>query len=200
MGKIIAVASGKGGTGKPPSPPMWRWRWPTWGSGCLCLDCDITLRNLDLALGLSDRALMDFSDVMEAAAPCAEAAVPHERYPSLSLLTAPMADRPLSLSVPKLQALAREIREKLRLVPDRRARRTGPGLPDGSVHGRPGDRHHHHGRVRHAGRPAHRRRAVPPFPAGRCTWWWGACPKRCCVSCTPPSTTPSTRRACRCWA
>ena len=37
--------------------------------------------------------------------------MPHERYPSLSLLTAPMADRPLSLSVPKLQALAREIRE-----------------------------------------------------------------------------------------
>ena len=33
------------------------------GRRVLCLDCDIGLRNLDLALGLSDRALMDFSDV-----------------------------------------------------------------------------------------------------------------------------------------
>ena len=81
------------------------------GQRVLCLDCDITLRNLDLALGLSDRALMDFSDVLEGRCTLHEAAVPHERYPSLSLLTAPMADRPLSLSVPKLQALAREIRE-----------------------------------------------------------------------------------------
>lgn len=63
------------------------------GQRVLCLDCDITLRNLDLALGLSDRALMDFSDVLEGRCTLHEAAVPHERYPSLSLLTAPMADR-----------------------------------------------------------------------------------------------------------
>ena len=32
----------------------------------LCLDCDIGLpRDLDLALGLSDRTLMDFSDVAQ---------------------------------------------------------------------------------------------------------------------------------------
>lgn len=36
----------------------------------LCLDCDITLRNLDLALGLTDKALMDFPTSSPAAAPC----------------------------------------------------------------------------------------------------------------------------------
>ena len=111
MGKIIAAASGKGGTGKTTFTANVALALAHMGQRVLCLDCDITLRNLDLALGLSDRALMDFSDVLEGRCTLHEAAVPHERYPSLSLLTAPMADRPLSLSVPKLQALAREIRE-----------------------------------------------------------------------------------------
>ena len=35
----------------------------------LCLDCDAALRNLDLALGLSDRVLMDFSDVAQGRCP-----------------------------------------------------------------------------------------------------------------------------------
>lgn len=38
--------------------------------------------------------------------------VTHEKYRSLDLLAAPMADRPLALTVRQLAALAREIREK----------------------------------------------------------------------------------------
>ena len=68
MGKIIAVASGKGGTGKTTFTANTALALAAMGQRVLCLDCDITLRNLDLALGLSDRALMDFSDVMEGAA------------------------------------------------------------------------------------------------------------------------------------
>ena len=112
MGKIIAVASGKGGTGKTTFTANTALALAAVGQRVLCLDCDITLRNLDLALGLSDRALMDFSDVMEGRCTLDEAAVPHEKYPSLFLLTAPMADRPLTLSVTGIQNLARAIREK----------------------------------------------------------------------------------------
>ena len=65
MGKIIAVASGKGGTGKTTFTANVALALAHMGQRVLCLDCDITLRNLDLALGLSDRALMDFSDVLE---------------------------------------------------------------------------------------------------------------------------------------
>ena len=54
---------------------------------------------------------MDFSDVLEGRCSLSEAVVQHPRYPSLSLLTAPMADRPLALSVPKIQGLASAIRE-----------------------------------------------------------------------------------------
>ena len=34
------------------------------GKRTLCLDCDAGLRNLDLALGITDRVVMDFTDVI----------------------------------------------------------------------------------------------------------------------------------------
>ena len=64
MGKIIAVVSGKGGTGKTSFTANTGLALASLDQRVLCMDCDITLRNLDLALGLSDRALMDFSDVL----------------------------------------------------------------------------------------------------------------------------------------
>ena len=65
MGKIIAVVSGKGGTGKTSLTACVGLALAEMGYETLALDCDITLRNLDLALGLSDSAAMDFSDVLE---------------------------------------------------------------------------------------------------------------------------------------
>ena len=111
MGKIIAVVSGKGGTGKTTFTANTSLALASMGQRVLCMDCDVTLRNLDLALGLSDRALMDFSDVLAGRCTLAEAAVAHEKYPSLSLLTAPMADRPLELSVAAVKQLAADIRK-----------------------------------------------------------------------------------------
>ena len=109
MGKIIAVVSGKGGTGKTTFTANTALALASMGQRVLCMDCDVTLRNLDLALGLSDRALMDFSDVLAGRCTLAEAAVAHEKYPSLSLLTAPMADRPLELSVASVKQLAADL-------------------------------------------------------------------------------------------
>ena len=112
MGKIIAVVSGKGGTGKTSFTANTGLALASLDQRVLCMDCDITLRNLDLVLGLSDRALMDFSDVLAEHCTLEQAVVTHEKYRSLDLLAAPMADRPLALTVRQLAALAREIREK----------------------------------------------------------------------------------------
>ena len=65
LGQCIAVVSGKGGTGKTSFCAGVGSALAMGGKRVLCLDCDIGLRNLDLALGLSDRALMDFSDVAQ---------------------------------------------------------------------------------------------------------------------------------------
>ena len=112
MGKIIAVVSGKGGTGKTSFTACVSLALAAMGHTTLALDCDITLRNLDLALGLSDSAVMDFSDVLEGRCTLAEAAVSHRKYPTLSLLAAPLAPVGARFSLNAMQALAQTIRRQ----------------------------------------------------------------------------------------
>ena len=90
MGELIAVLSGKGGTGKTSVCAAVATALALDGKRVLCVDCDVGLRNLDIALGLSDRALMDFSDVMERRCSLLSAIVEHPDIPALYLLTAPM--------------------------------------------------------------------------------------------------------------
>ena len=58
MGQCIAVVSGKGGTGKTSFTAGVGAALALSGLRVLCVDCDIGLRNLDIALGLSDAALL----------------------------------------------------------------------------------------------------------------------------------------------
>ncbi len=60
------------------------------GKQVLCLDGDVGLRNLDITLGMTDAALMDFSDVMAGRCDLSRAAVPHPTVSGLHLLTAPL--------------------------------------------------------------------------------------------------------------
>lgn len=90
MGTAIVVTSGKGGTGKTSITGGVAGSLARLGHSVLCIDMDIGLRNLDISLGLSDRALMDFSDVAEGRCPLVRAAVNHPDLPGLALLTAPM--------------------------------------------------------------------------------------------------------------
>ena len=65
MGTAVMITSGKGGTGKTSLTAGVASCLAALGRRVLCVDLDIGLRNLDLTLGMSDRALMDFTDVME---------------------------------------------------------------------------------------------------------------------------------------
>lgn len=91
MGTAIVITSGKGGTGKTSVTAGVSGALAQMGHSVLCIDMDIGLRNLDIALGLSDRALMDFSDVAMGRCPLSRAAVQHPLLPGLFLLTAPMS-------------------------------------------------------------------------------------------------------------
>ena len=68
MGSVIVVTSGKGGTGKTSITGGVGSCLARLGKSVLCIDMDIGLRNLDISLGLSDRALMDFPMLCLAAA------------------------------------------------------------------------------------------------------------------------------------
>ena len=111
MGIVIAVTSGKGGTGKTSITGGVAAALARMGRSVLCIDMDIGLRNLDIALGLNDRALMDFSDVALGRCPLARAAVDHPTLKGLSLLTAPMTLTP-SLTPERVRALLHTARSQ----------------------------------------------------------------------------------------
>lgn len=93
MGQIIAVVSGKGGTGKTSFVSHVGLYLAKLGNRVLCLDCDIGLRNLDIALGMSDCAVTDFTDVLEGRYSLREAVTAHPIQRNLYLLTAPSNSR-----------------------------------------------------------------------------------------------------------
>ena len=95
MGTAIMVTSGKGGTGKTSVTAGVAGCLAALGRRVLCVDVDIGLRNLDLVLGLSDRAAMDFSDVMARRCSLLNAAVEHPGVRGLYLLTAPLSEEGL---------------------------------------------------------------------------------------------------------
>ena len=89
VGELIAVLSGKGGTGKTSVCAGVATALAAAGRRVLCIDCDVGLRNLDISLGLADTPTLSFLEICRGDYPLSQAAV-HPMYPSLSFLTAPM--------------------------------------------------------------------------------------------------------------
>lgn len=90
MGTAIVVTSGKGGTGKTSLTAGISSCLAAIGRRVLCVDMDIGLRNLDISLGMTDRVVMDFSDVVEGRCSLERGAAAHPIIEGLHLLTAPM--------------------------------------------------------------------------------------------------------------
>jgi septum site-determining protein MinD len=109
-GQCIAVVSGKGGTGKTSFTAGVGTALALMGKRTLCLDCDIGLRNLDLSLGLTDRALMDFTDVALGRCDLSDGVVEHPKLENLYLLTAPSRMTGHRISTSDMRGLLRQIR------------------------------------------------------------------------------------------
>ena len=63
MGELIAVLSGKGGTGKTSVCAGLSTALAEAGTKVLCIDCDVGLRNLDISLGMAELGCLSFEDV-----------------------------------------------------------------------------------------------------------------------------------------
>lgn len=109
MGQVIAVISGKGGTGKTSITAGVAACLAAEGQKVLCIDCDMGLRNLDLSLGLADEATVAFTDVMDGLYTL-EDAVTHPRIPGLDLLTAPVTKLPEDVDQEAFGRLLEEVR------------------------------------------------------------------------------------------
>ena len=87
MSEVIAIVSGKGGTGKTSLCAGIAQALATSGRTVLCIDCDVGLRNLDIALGISQLGALSFQEASEYGV---GHATKHPEFAGLSFLTAPM--------------------------------------------------------------------------------------------------------------
>jgi septum site-determining protein MinD len=110
MGKVIVVASGKGGTGKTTSVGAISSCLAALGHKTLCLDCDAGLRNLDIIVGMTDYTVTDFTDVLEGTVGLAEACSEHPKIKNLYFLPAPAFRGPEEIDPDAMGVLLDQIR------------------------------------------------------------------------------------------
>ena len=90
MGEVIAVVSGKGGTGKSAVCAGIATALAQDGKAVLCIDCDAMLRNLDIFLGIGELDALSFADVLSGNYGLNQS-LQHPNLESLRFLTAPMS-------------------------------------------------------------------------------------------------------------
>ena len=91
MAQVLAVISGKGGTGKTSLCAGVASCLAMEGQRVLCVDLDVGLRNLDIALGMSDMAVLPFTSVMRGEYSLQQVSQ-HPTIENLALLTAPVTE------------------------------------------------------------------------------------------------------------
>jgi septum site-determining protein MinD len=89
MPQVISVVSGKGGVGKTTTVANVGAALAAMGKRVLLIDADVGLRNLDISLGMQDKVVYHFNDIINGQCTPTQAIVPHDKYLGLQLLTAP---------------------------------------------------------------------------------------------------------------
>lgn len=115
VAELIAVLSGKGGTGKTSVCAGVATALAQQGLSVLCIDCDVGLRNLDIALGISGEPAISFQDVCAGEYDLSDAAS-HPAYPSLKFLTAPVGGSCDQVDPEAFSRMLEEARSKFRFV------------------------------------------------------------------------------------
>lgn len=115
MGEVIAVLSGKGGTGKTTVCAGVASALAISGRKTLCIDCDVGLRNLDIALGMSQEDALSFLDVCRDGYTLDQAAR-HISFSDLSFLTAPVSEKAEDVDSTAFQKLLHQAKEKFDYV------------------------------------------------------------------------------------
>ena len=110
MGQVIAITSGKGGTGKTTLCAAIASCLAAEGYRVLCIDADMGLRNLDISLGMADLAPLSFADVLFERYSLSEA-TPHPEIPNLYLLSAPVVENPETIRFQDFGSLLDTVRE-----------------------------------------------------------------------------------------
>ena len=115
MGELIGILSGKGGTGKTSVCAGIAEGLASLGNTVLCIDCDVGLRNLDIALGISQIGALTFLDICSGEHSL-DMATRHPLYPGLAFLTAPVNCQSEDIDISAFGEMLQQAREKFSYV------------------------------------------------------------------------------------
>ncbi len=87
-GQVVTITSGKGGVGKTTATANLGVAFASQDQRVVCLDADIGLRNLDVVMGLENRIVYDFVDVVEGRCKLRQAMIRDKRLDNLFLIPA----------------------------------------------------------------------------------------------------------------
>jgi septum site-determining protein MinD len=110
IGQVLTITSGKGGVGKTTATANLGAALASSGQRVVCVDTDIGLRNLDLALGLEDQIVYDLIDYVEGRCRLSQAMIQDSRVPSLQLIPAAQKTDKTSLAPSDMVRICAELR------------------------------------------------------------------------------------------
>jgi septum site-determining protein MinD len=111
-GKVLVVASGKGGVGKTTSTAALGAALAKSGQNVVVVDFDIGLRNLDLVMGAERRVVYDLISVIKGDAKLSQALIRDKHLQTLSLLPASQSCDKDSLTQDGVARVINDLREK----------------------------------------------------------------------------------------
>ncbi len=108
---IVTITSGKGGVGKTTATANLGVALASMGLRVVCIDADIGLRNLDVVMGLENRIVYDFVDVVEGRCKLRQAMIRDKRLEDLYLIPAAQTRDKTAVSPKDMIRLGDELRE-----------------------------------------------------------------------------------------
>lgn len=109
--QIITITSGKGGVGKTTATANLGAALAALENRVVCLDADIGLRNLDVVMGLENRIVYDFVDVVEGRCKLRQALIRDKRLETLFLIPAAQTRDKTAVSPQDMVRLTDELRK-----------------------------------------------------------------------------------------
>ncbi|MCL2083875.1 MAG: P-loop NTPase [Oscillospiraceae bacterium] len=111
---ILLTVSGKGGTGKTAAGAGIASCMAALGHETVLMDADIGLRNADIVLGVTDKAVIDFGDVTDGSAALDDALIAHPDVGGLYVLPAPAREK--SIERGALADMLSRLKQRFRFV------------------------------------------------------------------------------------
>jgi len=110
MGKVILIASGKGGVGKTVFASNAGAKLAQEGYKVVLIDMNMGLRNLDICLGLENRVVYDVADVLTGVCRIKQALIKDRRFPELYLMSAPQNKQKAEVTPLHMKVLCNKLR------------------------------------------------------------------------------------------